>query len=290
VPLLIARSARRRAWLELVAMGVAAAGAMVWIQQHLKVSLAVRPECILWCALGGAIAAWLAAQAVRGLAGLPAAWREPRVPAGAAPAVALLLLAAWGLGPWIFTWRFVPFQAVRHLLLALPPVALLLARELSGRRPWPALLAGTFAVQAALGYAVATADSQYAGVYREFVESAVAAHRVPGGPRIWFAGHWGLQEYSVRHGLAQVNASSFEPRPGDLVLTAEAVDKGLVPPGFWDMLELVETREWRGPIPIRTLNWSIGAGFYAVLDQSVPYVFSNVPFEKTYVYRVVRTG
>jgi len=300
VPLLIAHASGRRAWPELAAMLAAAAGAAAWIQHHLKVSLAVRPECLVWCALGAAVAAWLAIHGLRGLARLPAAWREPR-PA-AHPAVPMLLLAAWGLGPWVFTWKFVPFQAVRHLLLALPPAALLLAREFEagpqdGRAPaarganaggpWSTLLAGTLLVQAALGYAVAAADAQYAAVYREFVRSAVAAHRRPGGPRLWFAGHWGLQEYALRHGLTQVNASTFDPQPGDLVLTAEAVDKGIVPPGFWDMLELVETREWPGRLPIRTLNWAIGAGFYAVLRQSVPYVFSNVPFDKTYVYRVV---
>ena len=87
-------------------------------------------------------------------------------------------------------------------LLAAPPVLLLLFRD-ADLRPSRRAVGVWLALSLPLGWLLAAADAQQAGVYR------TAARRIAGeigaqpGAR-WFVGHWGLQHYLEREGFQSV--------------------------------------------------------------------------------------
>lgn len=201
-------------------------------------------------------------------------------------------LAAWVFGPVLFSVFFVPFQAVRHLLPALPPLVLLGfrfwdqgSREARGTAP----LAAGLAVQLGLTFLVAWADYEYAGSYRRLAEKARQLESA-GGTRAWYVGHWGWKFYADRAGFHQLHRDGPRPRPGELLLWPEYVHIGDVfsrDPEWRDRLELVQAFPCWGSLPLRTMSRPERAGFYAVIRRRIPYrLSSRTPLETLRIYRV----
>ena len=230
----------------------------------------------LWVTTGAALA-FLAI-----IPGLLAAPRALRLGSGQAlshdreDASDTLFLALWACAVIGFSVFFTMFQAVRHLIPALVPLALLGARLLAlpeARSRWLAALLGVLlAAQALLAFAAAAADYEYANTYRDFAHKA--SHRfVVQTRQIWFSGNWGWQRYARFAGFRMIAEHGPAPPPGAVVLIPDRVHRGGLPEGL--ELDEIEEKTYRGRIPIHTMDGSVGASFYAAVGRSVPYAFTR---------------
>ncbi len=204
-----------------------------------------------------------------------------------------LFLCLWFVGHLAFSVFFVPFQAVRHLLVALVPLLILLFRwfEHSPARlqAMRALSIGLLSLQGVLALSVQVADYQYANTYRQFAERATRMYADRPG-RVWFVGHWGWQFYAGRAGFRMLNRDGPFPATDDLLIWPQKVHVGDVisaNPEFKARLELLERYEYRSPLPIRTMSIEARAGFYAVIRRRIPYRFESAsPLEVFQIFRV----
>lgn len=207
-----------------------------------------------------------------------------------------LFLVAWLCAPILFSILLVPFQAVRHQILALPPLMLLGWRALNrahrDSRFTKFLTAILFFLQAGVGYLVTTVDYQFAAVYPLMADYAKDKYSSK-DHQTWFAGHWGWKVYAEREGFTLRHAGGDLPKPGDIVLwplRAHYGDvwsdlKGDSPFQILDNAPLEEI-EYMSPIPLRTQNFQ-GASFYAVIGNNIPYrFFQDIDLETLKVFRV----
>jgi len=144
--------------------------------------------------------------------------------------------------------------AARYLLPMAAPVALLASRL---RPRW---LAPAFALQLALGLALATANGRHMDGYRQFA----AAMRGPtAGHRVWVNGEWGLRTYFETQGALPLTRSRIL-KPGDVVVTSQltkAVD--VTAPA-----STIARLEVRPSVPFRLIGlethsgWSTSLGFW----------------------------
>ncbi|MCS7308973.1 MAG: glycosyltransferase family 39 protein [Armatimonadota bacterium] len=156
-----------------------------------------------------------------------------------------------------------PFAAARHLLPALPPLALLwLPREpLRGARQFA--LAATVLVQAAFGVYAGWCDAQIAEVYRRGAQLLAREHGAQA-----FIGHWGWMYYAQRAGLQQVSANRLPPAGAKIAIPSVGGD-AVVPAALVARLQYEESVVITSPARLATLPPQ--AGFYAALRGAPPF-------------------
>jgi len=214
-----------------------------------------------------------------------------------------IFLLSWLWCPFLFSVFFVPFQAVRHLLPALPALVILLFRYMGEpgtsapgfrtgdrHRRW---LAGLLIIQAGVALLVQVADYRYAASYRDFAARFAAESITRKASAIWFVGHWGWMYYADRAGYRQLHRDGPYPAVGDLLIWPEKVHIGNVFAAKSDLrknLQEIETRSYQTLIPIRTLSIEARAGFYATIKRRIPYRLDWwTELESMRVYRVGST-
>ncbi|MFH1278028.1 MAG: glycosyltransferase family 39 protein [Candidatus Eisenbacteria bacterium] len=197
-------------------------------------------------------------------------------------------LAGWFLLPFLFGVFLVPFQAVRHGLPWLLPLVIILARAARGAgRPVRAVACAALLLQGGTAFLVAFADREYAETYRDFASEA-AKTLAMGGTPVWFAGHWGWQEYALRQGFRPVSLHGPRPSEGDLVVIPKLAHKGTPPGDLLARLERVLRREYGSSLPVRTMY---GPGFYGMTGPAPPYLFRRTKELETFdVYRMRGSG
>lgn len=205
-------------------------------------------------------------------------------------------LAVWALAFLTFSVLLTPFQAVRHVLPALPPLTLLAFRFLDRERERTAPPRGRIALplllatQASMAFAVNIADAEYAATYRDFASDFSRRHESPA--RTWFVGHWGWLHYAQKAGFRQLHRDGPRPQSGDYLIWPERVHVGDVWAGSGDLRrnwELVETVDFDGAVPLRTMNFQCAA-FYATIRGNLPYCWQTVFLERFRVFRVRGEG
>jgi len=284
---------RRRLWL---VAGVVVGGGLALLGGRLH-NGPVSWQYALWVTTGAAL---VFAVVIPGLAAVPAAlgyqWGQSPMRRSAAACAALngdgprraqsvtaradatdtLFLGLWAAGTLAFSIFFTPFQAVRHVIPAIAPLALLAVRLLRlarSRSRWmTGLLTALVVVQAVIAFAVAAADYEYAATYRDFARVARRTLSRP-GREVWFMGSWGWQRHALSAGLTLLAEHGHRPRPGDLVIIPDRVYKGPMPEGL--KLTEIEEKTYRGRIAIHTMDSSVGASFYSVDPGRVPYAFTR---------------
>jgi len=203
----------------------------------------------------------------------------------------LLFLAAWFLSHVLFSVFLVPFQAVRHLIVALVPLVFLLFRGFTQLQWNPLQRKGFIAlllvVQGVLAVVVHVADFEYADAYRDFASRYVSKHP---GEKPWYVGHWGWKFYAEQAGFRMMHRDGPYPSEGDLLIWPEKVHIGDAfgaNPELRNRLELLESTIYPGTIPIRVMSTDVKAGFYAVVRRRIPLRFNGEsPLEVFRVYRV----
>ncbi len=205
-----------------------------------------------------------------------------------------LFLFAWLCAPVVFSIWMAPFQAVRHLVFALPPLTMLAFRYLE-RPPVPSFhcqrkwLISLLCVQTIMSFILHCADYEYADTYRDFAEYA-KENWTSDQYETWFVGHWGWKFYAeYRQGFRQVHRYKELPKEGDILIWPRLILIGIAMQDrgdFVDRLELLEMKEYPGALPVRTMNFR-GACFYAVVTRNLPYrFFQDMHLEDFCVYRV----
>ena len=197
---------------------------------------------------------------------------------------AVLLL--WLAGAVGFCVAFAPFMAVRHVLLALPPVLLLLGRNARRAPPVPWVSVGT-ALTVTLGVLLALSDYRAAAVYKRFATSIAETHAGSGTVR--FAGHWGWQWYARQAGLVQYDVARTQFAQGDRIVVPQGVNRQFRAEDYGALLVPIEELVVPGgPLSwLRTMAQSPSGGFYSYsfATQVPPWFFSSMPLERFIVYR-----
>jgi hypothetical protein len=178
-----------------------------------------------------------------------------------------LAAAVWG----------VPFQAMRHLLYALPPLILILT-------PWAGRNAPLLIAQGVLCLAVIAADYDYAVRYKR---GAAVYAELFAGERVWYAGSWGWMFYAEQHGFRKLLPDGKGLQRGDIVIIPERVYKGKMPPDLHKHLILLDETPCYPLMPLRTMDFR-GAAYYALIRTNAPFRFTlqwDEPLEIRRAYR-----
>ena len=178
-----------------------------------------------------------------------------------------LAAAVWG----------VPFQAMRHLLYALPPLILILT-------PWVGRNVPLLLAQGVLCLAVIAADYDYAVRYQR--GAAVYAEQFA-GERVWYAGSWGWMFYAERHGFRKLLPDGAGLQRGDIIIIPERVYKGKMPPDLHKHLVLLDETPCLPIVPLRTMDFR-GAAYYALIRTNAPFRFTLRMDEPLEIYRAYR--
>ena len=207
-------------------------------------------------------------------AGLWALARAPRgrgwtLWASWAAAVAVLQLAYWAV-------------VARFVVFLLPALTFGLWERLEAEAPERLERLGRagFAAALALAAALGAADWAYAAAQRDIAVRAAESARARGG-RLWFYGHWGLQEYLLAAGGRQLDMDRGgwdEARSGDTVLVS-AVNTNRIPAGRPRLANTV-TLSAGSLSPVRLLgDRKDEAGFYSSGMGFLPWSFSTAPVD-----------
>jgi 4-amino-4-deoxy-L-arabinose transferase-like glycosyltransferase len=192
-----------------------------------------------------------------------------------------LVLGCWLVGAAGIAIALAPFMALRHVLLAVPPLVLLVVR---GHEDWfrrRAVAAGVLIVTALPGAALAAADYAWATVYpRTAAELAVMYPAPPAS--VVAVGHWGWQWYAEQRGWREYDRR--ESAIGDLVFEPTRVNRPVLSSDH--ARRLVHVADVAVPAttlttirtaPLYTYSWRMGLA---------PVAFSRSPVETFKIYRL----
>lgn len=158
--------------------------------------------------------------------------------------------------------------SARYLLPMAAPVALLASRL---HRRW---CAAGFGLQMALSLGLAAANYQHWDAYRTFI---------PGQPRMWVNGEWGLRHYLEEGGALPLEEN--QPlRAGDFIVTSElgrAVAEVSAP------TVLLRRMEIRPSIPLRIIGLESRSGYSSKGAGFWPFGMSNGVVDRVTVHKVI---
>lgn len=201
---------------------------------------------------------------------------------------ATLVVTWWLLAAFGSIVALALFMAMRHILLALPPLLLLcgmFGEQVFSRRS-AALVAAV--ATAGFGIAMAASDYAYADVYRRWAPR-IAATATP-GHAMWAVGHWGWQWYAGKAGMQVYDQHTTVLKRGDL-LAASAVAAGQsLRPEHASRLRLVRTLEIPAtPLTyLRTFRQNPWGGYYSFrwMNRTLPFSLTRDPLDVFDVYVV----
>lgn len=198
----------------------------------------------------------------------------------------LLFLFGWAGTSLITAVTGVSFQAVRHLLPALPALLLLATLFFQASRGGRTLrwaLAGCVLSQIGLSGAIGLADAEFADAGRAFIRDELPRLR-ESGKEIWFCGNWGFRTYAEEAGLEDALFRPPMPPTGALLIRPLITHKSRFNPELEKRLKKWKEFPYPGRLPLRTMG--PGAGFYATTPGKIPFRFSREPKEVFQIFEV----
>jgi 4-amino-4-deoxy-L-arabinose transferase-like glycosyltransferase len=162
----------------------------------------------------------------------------------------------------------------RYILLALPPLYLVIFGEASERR-----LIATLIPTAILSLALAYSDFIFVNSYRDWVRENVVQLQQQGF-RVWSGAESGLRFYLEQNGSETLAARDARPQPGDLIVRHQLYHYES------ELLIQLKSFETTSTFPLRTYNAAAGAGFHDSNWGLVPFVFSRTPFDRIEIAEV----
>lgn len=213
------------------------------------------------------------------LVALVALYRGPRTRGSA-------LWAAW-IGAVVLLQCAYWSVMARFIVLLTPALVFWLWERLETERPavLGRLAPATFALTLVLTGLLGAADLTYAAVQRVVAREAVLDLKP--GKRMWFAGHWGLQEYLSAAGGVPLDADAGgwdAVASGDLVVVPTVNSNILRPrrPLAVDLRTLTEESR----LPLRLITARKGeAGFYTDVTGFLPWSISDEPLDSVDLVR-----
>lgn len=197
-----------------------------------------------------------------------------------------ILLSLWIGGTLLFAIAINWTVNGRSLLPMVPALAILLTQAVERRDPAPRTLVRRLLPlfpAAALALLITYADCRLANCARD-AASEIATRFANRSATIWFEGHWGFQYYMERLGGKAIDVQGSSLSPGDHVA---------IPFNNTSLYQLPENSVpqtgsiQRSPFPfLSTMNFLVGAGFYADVWGPLPFVIGKIPPEKYLLYTV----
>jgi len=199
----------------------------------------------------------------------------------------LVVLLLWILGSMAFIILFVPFPAVRHVIVAIPAILLILGSYIY-KRGMNRIFYCAIVITIVSGVIMSLSDWEYANVYR--VGASRIKDQLKSTSTIWFSGHWGWQWYAKRAGMKEYDVQRTCLTEGDYIIIPELVHKQkLLKEHQNSLVKKFEITFEATPVTlIRTMSiWPWG-GYYAfsVKGNSLPWSVSSQPLEKFEVFEV----
>jgi hypothetical protein len=241
-------------------------------------------QLYIWSGMGAMLLVWIFAagfQSILKLVPLRSEYEERDI----------LFLVVWFAAPFLFSIIFVPFQAVRHLIPALVPLAFLLTRQLSQpnrnqSRLLVSALSFTLLVQVTVAFLVNAADYEYSNTYRRFAKE-ISANLPLHEHDVWFTGNWGWQFYSNSAGFRHLSPDGHLPNIGDFIIEPLYVHKDISVKNVIKHVTIVDEKIYTASIPIKTMSPLVSAGFYSTTRNKLPYIFTSEGYLEIFrVYRV----
>ena len=274
---LLATSSRRRVLSFVIAFSLAAVVFLVQPHGVERLNLYSSPEII-------AVAASFACGALLLVEALSRSNRE--TVAGDAGRDARFLVV-WLVMSVAGALLLLPFGTVRYMLPVLPPLCILLVSRFWDRDTvpaWTRLATGVVVVQGlVLGLALAVADEDLAGSYRDVAERVRATHP---DRTLWFVGEWGFRHYMSRVGGRYLTSTSDSPAPGDIVVRPFVAGMHAMSPSLLARTSLLEQRPLESRWPIRVMNFEAKAGYYSHHWGYLPWAFSRAPLDVVDIFEV----
>lgn len=206
-----------------------------------------------------------------------------------------IILFLWFLLPSLFIIQFVPFLAVRHVLLVMPAIILILAKNLFSQVSSRWIYAGLSAT-VILGIILGIADYQQANTYRIFapeIYKQIKQDQEETGKNstVWFAGFWDWQYYAQKAGMKQYDSASSKLNEGDYLVMPNLMQQSINPLHLPQLKKIYRIIVETTPSAVfKTLTNNLGspAGYYAMLDpRHLPWTISVTPLETFLIFQVV---
>lgn len=186
------------------------------------------------------------------------------------------VLATWAACALFLTVFVVPFPAARHVLQALPPLLLLVARAFP---PAPVARRAALAATAALGVALAISDWRRADVYRD------EARAIPSPSTTWTVGHWGWQWYATEQGMREYAPGLSRLAVGDVLVAPQTIHRQRFSVEDAAALRPVAVKAAPGTA-LDLLRTATPAGGLYYFWAAVPWTVRSGPVETFQFYRV----
>jgi 4-amino-4-deoxy-L-arabinose transferase-like glycosyltransferase len=222
-----------------------------------------------------------------------------------------LFFSLWVLGVTVYTVFLCEFSAARYVAAVVPPVVILIFTQVErvvGSSPLESgrFLQWTLVVTWTVSMAVAFADYQFVGAYRDYASWFADKYSATPG-RIWVGTEAGLRYYMECEG-AQVLLNSYGPVVGGISPGREWGEAHLGRPAVGDLLvrpasflrydvasdlELsaaIDAKRLVSSFPIRTYGPAAHAGLHGSNVGLLPFAFSLAPLDEIEVYRYNEFG
>jgi hypothetical protein len=161
----------------------------------------------------------------------------------------------------------------RYVLLAMPPLFLVLLADASERR-----LIYTLIPTAALSLILAYADFSFVNMNRDFVEQTVVPLQRQGF-HIWSGAESGLRFYLEQKGLVTLSTQDAVVGPGDLIVRHSGLFGYALAEPIAIRMIVLKRFELNTALPVRTYSALAGAGLHDTGAGLVPFTFSRKPWD-----------
>lgn len=202
-----------------------------------------------------------------------------------------IFLSLWMAGIVFYTGVVLYHAAVKYLLPAFLPVAILMAMQARSRFDGSRALAwfqsAAVAATAVLAFLVAGADYELAAGYRDFARETVP-EELGEYKTGWFSGEFGWRYYLEQQGFRYLLTNDQRPQPGDIVLQPIVPGSSQLSADLSARTEKMDEKVIRGRLPVKIIHPPSGAGFYGHRWGLLPYAFSERELDHVYIYRVVK--
>jgi len=195
-------------------------------------------------------------------------------------------MGLWILGPLLFIVLFSHFMAIRHILLAYPPIVLLYCKYVVPQAPRKLLVTGLIST-VILGCWLSASDWEYADIYRRFAKQASNEYTAQ-KQTIWYVGHWGWQWYAEKAGMRQYDTQTSHLKKNDLIIVPEWISAQNIDASVTYTLTLERTFEKYGSLIMTLRTMEHMRGYYAFSIFSLPWTLSQKPAERFFIYRVAK--
>ena len=181
-------------------------------------------------------------------------------------------LLIWLPAALVFLLFFADMMAARYILLALPPLLLVVFGEVSAGT-------GTCAVilTLILSFSLAIADYRMVNAYPQWVQQYVVPLQHDGF-RVWNASESGLRFYLEEEGVDTLDQSDNRPKGSDLIVRQDSftysLSKDLEP-----LLITILRSDLTDRYPVRLFSHDARAGFHDSHFGLVPFVISREPLD-----------